>query len=134
MLRGRVLPRKFEKIHNWAKPSPRYNPAIMHRTKTGILRKIREIEAVSMGVETVQGYNLHRPPGCNPKTRDHKQASIFVEFADVFRLSPWLVKRTCVHEAAASRAYPTYTAAGSDQQVPISGWMVDMYCSLGKFR
>ena len=33
MLRGRVLPRKFEKIHNWAKPSPRYNPAIMHRTK-----------------------------------------------------------------------------------------------------
>ena len=33
MLRGRVLPGKFEKIHNWAKPSPRYNPAIMHRTK-----------------------------------------------------------------------------------------------------
>ena len=53
----------------------------MHRTITGILRKIREIEAVSMGVETVQGYNLHRPPGCNPKTRDHKQASIFVELA-----------------------------------------------------
>jgi hypothetical protein len=38
---------------------------------TGILRKIRESEASSMGVETVRGYNLHRPPGCNPKTRDH---------------------------------------------------------------
>ena len=74
---GRVVPRKFEKFHNWAKPSPRYNPVIMHRTKTGILRKIREIEASSMGVETVRGYNLDRPPGCNPKTRDHKQASIF---------------------------------------------------------
>jgi hypothetical protein len=37
-----------------------------------------------MGVETVQGYNLHGPPGCNPKTRDHKQAAIFVEFADTF--------------------------------------------------
>ena len=61
MLWGRVLPRKFEKFHNWAKPSPRSNPAIMHRTITGILRKIREIEAVSMGVETVQGYNLHGP-------------------------------------------------------------------------
>jgi hypothetical protein len=36
---------------------------------------------VSMGVETVQGYNLHGPPGGNPKTRDHKQASIFVELA-----------------------------------------------------
>jgi hypothetical protein len=60
----------------------------MHRTKTGILRKIREIEASSMGVETVRGYNLDRPPGCNPKTRDHKQASIFVEFVDVFHLCP----------------------------------------------
>ena len=81
MQRGRVLPRKFEKFHNGAKPSPRSNPAIMHRTITDILRKIREIEAVSMGVETVQGYNLYGPPGCNPKTRDHKQASIFVELA-----------------------------------------------------
>ena len=48
-----------------------------------------------MGVETVRGYNLDRPPGCNPKTRDHKQASIFVEFADVFRLC-----ETHVHAAA----------------------------------
>ena len=53
----------------------------MHRTITGILRKIREIEASSMGVDTSRGYNLDRPPGCNPKTRDHKQASIFVELA-----------------------------------------------------
>ena len=81
MHRGRVLPRKYEKYHNWAKPSPRYNQAKMHRTITGILRKIREIEASSMGVETVQGYNLHWPPGCNPKTGNHKQASIFVELA-----------------------------------------------------
>jgi len=78
---GRVVPRKFEKFHNWAKPSPRSNPAIMHRTITGILRKIREIEASSMGVETLRGYNLYWPPGCYPKTRDHKQASIFVELA-----------------------------------------------------
>jgi hypothetical protein len=85
MHRGRVLPRKFEKFDNWAKPSPRSNPVVMHRTITGILRNIREIEAISMGVETVRGYNLHRPPGRNPKTRDHKQASIFVELAgDVF--------------------------------------------------
>jgi hypothetical protein len=97
------LPRKFEKLNNWAKPSPRFNPIIMHRTITGILRKIREIEASSrgvlltttpassMGVETLRGYNLHtkfsRPSaasGCNSKTRDHKQSSIFVELADAF--------------------------------------------------
>jgi hypothetical protein len=66
--RGRVLARKFEKLHNWAKPSPRFNPVIMHRTITGILRKIREIEASSMGVETLRGHNLHRPSGCNSKT------------------------------------------------------------------
>jgi hypothetical protein len=56
----------------------------MHRTITGILRKIREIEASSMGVDTLRGYNLQRPSGCNPKTRDHKQSSIFVELADAF--------------------------------------------------
>jgi hypothetical protein len=33
----------------------------MHRTITGILRKIREIEASSMGVETLRGYNLLGP-------------------------------------------------------------------------
>jgi hypothetical protein len=49
----------------------------VHRTITGILRKIREIEASSMSVETLWGYNLYRPPCCNSKTRDHKQASIF---------------------------------------------------------
>jgi hypothetical protein len=43
--------KKFEKFHSWAKPSPGYNPAILHRTKTGILRKIREIEASPMGVK-----------------------------------------------------------------------------------
>ena len=85
MHRGRVLPRKYEKYHNWAKPSPRYNPAKMHRTIIGILRKIREIEASSMGVETLRGYNLDRPPCCNPKTRNHKQASIFIEPTDAFR-------------------------------------------------
>jgi hypothetical protein len=37
MHRGRVLPRKFKKIHKWAKPSPCSNPAKMHRTITGIL-------------------------------------------------------------------------------------------------
>ena len=73
----RILHRKFEKFHSWTKPSPRYEPAIMHRTKTGILRKIREIEAVSMGVGTLRGYNLYQPPGCNPQTRNHKQASIW---------------------------------------------------------
>ena len=52
---GRNLPRKFEKFHNWAKPSPRSNPATMHRTITGILRKIREVEALSMGVERYGG-------------------------------------------------------------------------------
>ena len=82
MLRGRVLPRKFEKFHTWAKPAPRSNPAIMHRTITDILPKIREIEASSMGVETLRGYNVDRPPCCNPKTRNHKQASIFIELAD----------------------------------------------------
>jgi hypothetical protein len=87
MHRGWVLPRKFEKFHNWAKPSPRSNPVIMHRTITGILRKITEIEAVSMGVETIQGYNLDGPPGCNPKTRDHKQDSIFVEVVTIGSLS-----------------------------------------------
>jgi hypothetical protein len=51
MLRGQVLPRKFEKFHNWAKPSPRYNPVIMHRTITGNLRKFRGSTAV---------YTLHR--------------------------------------------------------------------------
>jgi hypothetical protein len=56
----------------------------MHQTIKGILRKKREIEAVSMGVGTLGGYNLHQPPGCNPQTRIHKQASIFVELADAF--------------------------------------------------
>jgi hypothetical protein len=81
MHRGRVLPRKFEKFNNWAKPSPRSNLVVMHRTITGILRKITESEDLSMGVETLRGYNLYQPPGCNPKTRNHKQASIFVELA-----------------------------------------------------
>jgi hypothetical protein len=54
----------------------------MHRTITGVLRKIREIETSSIGVETLRGYNLYKPPDCNPKTRDHKQASIFVELAE----------------------------------------------------
>jgi hypothetical protein len=81
---GWVLPREFEKFQNWAKPSPRSNPAIMHRTITGILRKNREIEASSVGAETLRGYNLDQPPCCNPKTRDHKQASIFVELAHAF--------------------------------------------------
>ena len=85
MHRGRVLPRKFEKFHIWAKPAPRSNPAIMHRTITSILQKFREIEASSMGVETLRGYNLDRPPCCNPKNRNHKQASIFIELADAFR-------------------------------------------------
>jgi hypothetical protein len=58
--RGRVVPRNFEKFHKWAKPPPRFNLVIMHRTITGILRKIREIEASSMGVETLWGYNLFR--------------------------------------------------------------------------
>jgi hypothetical protein len=87
MLRGRVLPRKFEKFHNWAKPSPRYSPVRMHRTMsrmTGILRKNREIEASSMGVGTLRGFNLYKPPGCNPQTRDRKQVSIFVELGDAF--------------------------------------------------
>jgi hypothetical protein len=42
-----------------------------------ILRKIKEIEVLSMGVETLRGYNVYQRSGCNPKTRDHKQASIF---------------------------------------------------------
>jgi hypothetical protein len=45
---GTLLPKKFEKLHNWAKPSPRFNSVIMHRTITGILREIREIEASSI--------------------------------------------------------------------------------------
>jgi hypothetical protein len=57
MLRGRVLPGKFKKFHNWANPP--LVPAKMYRTITGILQKIREIEASSMGVETLWGYNLH---------------------------------------------------------------------------
>jgi hypothetical protein len=80
---GRVLSRKFDKFYNWAKPSPRFNPPTMHRTITGILRKIREFEASSMGVEMLRGYNLYRSPGCNPKTSDHKHASIFAELAVV---------------------------------------------------
>jgi hypothetical protein len=59
----------------------------MHQTITGIYYftgKKREIEAVSMGVGTLQGCNLYQPPDCNPQTRDHKQASIFVELADAF--------------------------------------------------
>jgi hypothetical protein len=59
----------------------------MHQTITVILREKREIEAVSMGVGTLWGYNLYQPPGCNPQTRTHKQVSIFVELADMrFRL------------------------------------------------
>ena len=48
-------------------------PVILHRTITGILRKIREIEASSMGVETLRGYNLCQPPGCNPKIKLRKR-------------------------------------------------------------
>jgi hypothetical protein len=58
----------------------------MHQTITGILLKKREIEAVSMGVGTLRVYNLYQPPGCNPQTRNHKQASIFVELADAFSI------------------------------------------------
>jgi hypothetical protein len=65
-------------------PPPRFNPVIMHRTITGILRKTREIEALSTGVETRRGDTLPRPSGCNPTARNHKQSSIFVELADAF--------------------------------------------------
>ena len=65
----------------------------MHQTITGILRENREIEAVSMGVGILRGYNLYQPPGCNPQTRDHKQASIFVELANAFRLSETALAR-----------------------------------------
>ena len=58
-----------------------------------------------MGVGPLRGYNLYWPPDYNPKTRDHKQAAIFVGFADVCSVVI-AVKRTCVHEAAASRAHP----------------------------
>ena len=80
MLRGRVLPRKFEKIYNRAKPSPRYNPAIMHRTKTCILPKIREIEAVSMGVGTLRGYAVQfiPAPWLQP-TNQESQTSVNLE-------------------------------------------------------
>jgi hypothetical protein len=60
----------------------------MHQTITGILWNKREIEASSMGIGTLRaGYNLYQPPDCNPQTRNHKQASIFVELANAFRLS-----------------------------------------------
>jgi hypothetical protein len=42
-----------------SKTLPSFNPGIMHQTITGILRKKREIEAVSMGVGTLWGYNLY---------------------------------------------------------------------------
>jgi hypothetical protein len=56
----------------------------MHQTITGNLWNKREIEASSMGIGTLRGYNLYQPPDCNPQTRNHKQASIFVELADAF--------------------------------------------------
>jgi len=56
----------------------------MHQTITGNLWNKREIEASSMGIGTLRGYNLYQPPGYNPQTRNHKQASIFVELADAF--------------------------------------------------
>jgi hypothetical protein len=51
MLRGRVLPQKFEKFHNWAKPSPRYNPVIMHRTITGILLVLNLVLNYYLGID-----------------------------------------------------------------------------------
>jgi hypothetical protein len=41
------------------KTLPSCNPGIMHQTITVILREKREIEAVSMGVGTLWGYNLY---------------------------------------------------------------------------
>ena len=32
-----------------------------------------------MGVETLRGYNLYQPPGCNPQIRNHKQAVLLTE-------------------------------------------------------
>ena len=55
MHRGRVLPRKFRKIHNWAKSSPRYNPAIMHRTKI-IMAHPPWVGAGSLDVSTLYYY------------------------------------------------------------------------------
>jgi hypothetical protein len=37
-----------------------------------------------MDVETLRGFQFIPVPGCNPKTRDQKQASIFAELADAF--------------------------------------------------
>jgi hypothetical protein len=39
---------------------PSFNPGIMHQTIKGILREKRAIGAVSMGVGTLWGYNLHQ--------------------------------------------------------------------------
>ena len=73
-----------------------------------------------MGVETLRGYNLYQPPDCNPKTRDHKQASIFVEFTDVFRLTE--NSETHVH-AAASRLASGGPSRRSGAYGPIQSWV-----------
>jgi hypothetical protein len=78
----------------------------MHQTITGILRKSREIEASAMGVETIRGYNLHRPPGYNPKTRDHKQASIFV---DSVRFTLGMRMRRLFEKGLSRQKMPTST-------------------------
>jgi hypothetical protein len=51
MLRGRALPQKFEKFHNWAKPSPRYNRVIIHRTITGILLVLNLVLNYYLGID-----------------------------------------------------------------------------------
>jgi hypothetical protein len=69
-----------------SKTLPSFNPGIMHQTITGILWNKREIEASSMCIGTLRGSNLYQPPDCDPQTRNHKQALIFVKLADAFRL------------------------------------------------
>ena len=89
MHRGRVLPRKFEKFHNWAKPSPRSNPVIMNRTITGILRKIREIEASSVGAETLRGCTQFKPdPLLQPKNQGSQTSVNFRRTRRCVFLSP----------------------------------------------
>jgi hypothetical protein len=40
----------------------------MHQTITCTLWNKREIEASSMGIGTLRGYNSYQPPDCNPQT------------------------------------------------------------------
>jgi hypothetical protein len=80
MLRGRILPGKFENSRT-GQTLPSFQPSKTAPNHNRYFTKNQRNRSLIYGRWNAMGVQFTLPPFCNPKTRDHKQASIFVELA-----------------------------------------------------